>query len=193
MAKVVGLDASLTGFGVAVLEDGELFANVIESKKTGVQRLVEIREEIRQVVRGSDLVCIEDFAFSRANQAHNLGGLGWIIRVMMTEENVPFTVVGTGQVKKFATGKGNAGKPEIMLGVFKRWGEELTNDNAADAFVLMKIAEVLAAGGIESDLFGELPKFQREVIQEITNPGTKKKKKGKTKGGSGKKASRGAC
>lgn len=139
----------------------------------------------------------QDFAFSRANQAHNLGGLGWIIRVMMAEENVPFKVVGTGQVKKFATGKGNAGKPEIMLGVFKRWGKEFTNDNAADAFVLMKIAEVLAAGGMESDLFGELPKFQREVIQEITNPGTKKKKgkKGKSpgriKGSTGKKASRG--
>lgn len=177
MAKVVGLDPSFTGFGVAIQENGNLLIKKIVSKQTGVQRLIEIRDTILQYVQGADLVCIEDFAFSRANQAHNLGGLGWIIRVMMHEENVPFMVVGTSQVKKFATGRGNAKKPEVMLGVYKRWGVEFADDNEADAFVLMKMAEVLIGrcklhdGDNNGDSFIEqldqLPKFQRQVIGEI--------------------------
>lgn len=162
MTKIVGLDPSFSGFGVAVSENGKISTQVITSNKSGVTRLIELREQIRALVNDADLVCIEDFAFSRANQAHNLGGLGWTIRIMMHEENVPFVVVGTGQVKKFATGKGNAKKPEVMLAVYKRWGVELANDNEADAFVLMKIAEHLLSGNQE-----EYPKFQREVIREI--------------------------
>lgn len=186
MATIVGLDPSLTGFGVAKLEDGDfLSTTVITSNKTGVQRLIEIRDRIRKVVLWADLVCIEDFAFSRANQAHNLGGLGWIIRVMMHELDVPFMIVGTGQVKKFATGKGNAKKPEIMLAVYKRWGKEFIDDNEADAFVLMKIAEtlvdVLNGSRDVDEKLAHLPKFQQEVIQEIikANSGNKGNKNSK--------------
>ncbi len=177
MAKVVGLDPSFSGFGVAILENGKLFTKTITSNKTGAQRLIEIREAVRYYVLYSNLVCIEDFAFSRQNQAHHLGGLGWIIRVMMHEENIPFVVVGTSQVKKFATGKGNAKKPEVMLAVYKRWGREFTSDNEADAFVLMKIAETLVAGD-----WNQLPKFQQQVIQEILNAAGKGKRKARTGG-----------
>jgi crossover junction endodeoxyribonuclease RuvC len=186
MTKVVGLDPSFSGFGVAILNNNQnnLLTKTITSNRTDVERLIEIRDQIRGYVRGANLVCIEDFAFSRPNQAHNLGGLGWIIRVMLHEENIPFVVVGTGQVKKFATGKGNAKKPEVMIGIFKRWGVEFADDNEADAFVLMKIAEVLVAGEW-SEEFEQLPKFQQQVIQEILKTKAKRGQKNRGKGHSG--------
>ncbi|NUS59160.1 MAG: hypothetical protein HOV66_30530, partial [Streptomycetaceae bacterium] len=45
--------------------------------------------------------------------------------------------VTTGGVKKYATGKGNAGKDEVLAAVVRRYPDvEVSNNNEADALVL---------------------------------------------------------
>jgi hypothetical protein len=64
-------------------------------------------------------------------------------------------------VKKFATGKGNTKKEEMVLPIYKRWGFEHSSDNVRDAFVLAQIAKALS-GQVE------LTKFQKEALNKIS-------------------------
>lgn len=155
--KIVGLDPSLTGTGVAILPSR---IYTIKSKQRGVKRLIELREAIRQEITNADLVVIENYAYCRANQAHQIGELGGIIRVLLTESGVKWITVAPAQLKKFATGKGNTKKEHILQQVYKRWGVECKTSDEADAFVLAKIGQALV-----EDV--ELTKFQKEVIEKL--------------------------
>ncbi|CRF29172.1 Uncharacterised protein [Mycobacterium tuberculosis] len=75
-------------------------------------------------------------------------------------------------MKKFATGKGNAKKDEMVLPIYRKWGFEHGSDNVRDAFVLAQIARVLSP-----DVELQVTKEQLEVLQAIKNPPEKKRKK----------------
>lgn len=45
--------------------------------------------------------------------------------------------IHTATAKKWATGKGNAGKPEMIAAARKRWGLEPQDDNHADALCIL--------------------------------------------------------
>jgi len=181
--RIIGIDASLTGTGVAVLEDGSLRTERIESKKTGPERLIEIRSLVCRISLGADLVAIEGYAFAKPNQAHQIGELGGVLRVMSHELGLWVLEVAPSQVKKFATGKGNAKKEEMAVGIFKRWGREFKTNDEADAFVLALIGQVYLTGVLQvlDDLY-TLMSFQREVIEELRSPKVKRKKAAKKAG-----------
>jgi crossover junction endodeoxyribonuclease RuvC len=168
--KIVGIDASLTSTGVAVLNDS-LHTEVIKSKKTGPERLIEIRARIWEIVFGAELVVIEGYAFAKGNQAHQMGELGGLLRVMFHEMRLNWIEVAPGQVKKFATGKGNADKRDMAVGVYKRWGREFTTGDEMDAFVLALIGQAYHQGLVDG-----LTAFQREVIDGIRNGKASRKK-----------------
>ena len=159
--KIVGIDASLTSTGIVVLNEGNVYTDTIQRKSTGVERLIEIRELVRLAVSGADLVAIEGYAFARSNQAYQLGELGGVLRVMFREEGIKYIDVAPSAVKKFATGKGNANKEAVAVGVYKRWGKEFKTNDEADAFVLAKIGQAYMAGQ------EGLTAFQREVIDAL--------------------------
>ena len=46
-------------------------------------------------------------------------------------------------LKKFVTGKGNAKKDQMMLAIYKRWGTEFDNNDAADAYALAQYGRTL--------------------------------------------------
>jgi crossover junction endodeoxyribonuclease RuvC len=180
--RIVGIDASLTGTGVAVL-DGSLRTERIESKLTGPARLFEIRNRVREIVAsktspsGADLVVIEGYAFAKPMQAHQVGELGGVLRLMLFETGIPWIEVAPSQVKKFATGRGNAKKEEMAVAIFKRFGREFRSNDEADAFVLAVIGQALAGCH-----FDNLTAFQREVIDELRNPKARRKKAAKKAG-----------
>jgi crossover junction endodeoxyribonuclease RuvC len=124
--KIVGIDASLTSTGIVVLNEGYVYTDTIQRKSTGVERLIEIRELVRLAVSGADLVAIEGYAFARPNQAHQIGELGGVLRVMFHEEKIKYIEAAPSAVKKFATGKGNAKKEDVVLSVYKRWVKHTT-------------------------------------------------------------------
>lgn len=138
---VVAFDLSLTATGVAA-GWGE---TVIASKLRGMPRLAEIRREVMGRCDGgpgmaADLVVLEGYAFGRPNQAAHLGELGGVIRLALHDAGIPYVDVPPSNVKKYATGKGNAPKPDVRMEVFKRHGRDIANDNECDAFVLRAMA-----------------------------------------------------
>lgn len=141
--RVVGVDLSLTATGIArasTAEPGAPSFDVIKTNLKGMARLDHIEHEIAWVVGDADchvdLVVLEGYAFGRPNQAAHLGELGGVIRHSLWAAGIPYVDVPPANVKKYATGRGNAPKPDIRMEVFKRFGHDIADDNACDAFVL---------------------------------------------------------
>ncbi len=213
MAAIMGIDASLDGTGIAVIPDDprkQLILNQrIESKKSGVSRLLEIEKEIEDIFDTikPKIVCLEGYAFAKGYQAHQMGELGGVLRRMLYLKGARVIEVGPSQVKKFATGKGNTKKEMIILNVYKRWSQEFATNDEADAFVLAKIGQVIIAAEAgsgdenkkkgttgdeakngEKDNGEKLTAFQAEVIEALMGKRTdggggrgKRKKAGKKK------------
>jgi crossover junction endodeoxyribonuclease RuvC len=59
-------------------------------------------------------------------------------------------------LKKYAAGKGNAKKQEMLLQIYKRWGIEFNDDNAADSYALARLASGNAEGAIESQIIEQI-------------------------------------
>lgn len=128
-------------------------------------RLLDILEVVddRLGLRKLDAVGIEGYAHGRANRAHQMGELGGLLRVELHLFKLPFIVVPPSTLKKFATGKGNAGKPEVLIAAVKRLGYEGTDDNEADALWIWHI--VMALAGHQHVA---LPKAHLEALDKLT-------------------------
>lgn len=68
--------------------------------------------------------------------AHIYGGLIGMLTAWCEERKVPYQGVPVGTIKKFATGKGNASKQDMIDAVRDRWGVITDDHNEADAIAL---------------------------------------------------------
>jgi crossover junction endodeoxyribonuclease RuvC len=69
-------------------------------------------------------------------------------------------------LKKYATGKGTSKKQEMLLQMYKRWGVEFNDDNAADSYALARLASGNALGAIEAEIIEKLKDVKyRDIIQ----------------------------
>lgn len=170
MPIVMGIDPSLTSTGLVVLENGNLILHeILEVKEKGIARLLTLQNilEGRLFAYKPDLVVVEGYAFARSNQAHQMGELGGMIRMLLTQKRVPWLEVAPTQVKKFATGKGNAAKELILMNVLKRWGVEFQVSDEADAFVLAKIGQAVLGDikGLTQDQVKIVKAIKRKTAQ----------------------------
>lgn len=161
---IVGLDLSLRATGIDYGTGGP---KVIHTKCSGVPRLAWYREQILEVIALTipDLAVIEDYAFSRAAaHAHQLGELGGVIRLALWDRDITTVEIVPSSLKKWLTGKGNAGKDD-MVAVAARLGCPANNNNAVDAWALRQMA--LYEYGC-----GEVPAtgYRDEAVAKITWP-----------------------
>ena len=68
--------------------------------------------------------------------AHAYGGFMGHLTAWCEHHNIPYQGVPVGTIKKHATGKGNAGKDEMITSVRDR-GHTPVDDNEADALALL--------------------------------------------------------
>lgn len=166
MFKTIGIDASLTGTGVVVLDGDDIsWSQRIDTKLKGMERLIFIEERLKHIIKqfSPTLVLIEGYAFSAKGLSYQIGELGGVIRMMLHKHEVRWIEIPPAQVKKFATGKGNAQKDFVMLNVYKKWGAEFSSNDEADAFVLAKIGQALIDYEcVPQDI---LQRWQREYAQ----------------------------
>ena len=162
----LGIDLSLTGTGLSVVEGNELhFSECYKPKaKTGPERLIEIRHKVLEtiVIYQPKLICLEGYSFgSKGRGVFQTGELGGVIRVLLHKSDTSWLEIPPSQVKKFAAGMGNCGKDIVLQQVYKRWGMEFKTSDEADAFILAKIGTILL--GHEE----KLTKKQEEVIEVL--------------------------
>ena len=151
----IGIDQSLTGFAfsaVNTLDTSQHLTWVYKSPYFGIERLVDIRQWlIEHLDYVEEQGCIiQDIAMEgtvlASHAALVLGELSAVVRLAIydffddeDDRRYPLKVPPM-TLKKYASGKGNAKKQEMLLQIYKRWGVEFNDDNAADAYALARLA-----------------------------------------------------
>lgn len=161
--RYVGIDPS-TKTGLAIIDKQGNIINVeeIKSKTTkDPERFVDIALSVIEQIEPNDIVTIEGFSYgSKGKGVSTQYGLGWIIRYFLYERGYEYIEIPPTSVKKFATGKGNTKKDEMVLPIYRKWGFEHTSDNVRDAFVLAQIAK----GMYDSS---NLTEYQKEALKKV--------------------------
>jgi len=169
----IGIDQSLTGFAMCAVElaDPKHYEIwVYTSPYKGVQRLDDIAHFIASKLEflqenGND---VYDTAMEgtvvQSPAASVLGELAGVVKLVLFaifEEHPNERLKTPLQVppmtlKKFVSGKGTATKDMMLLNVYKRYGVELSDNNAADAYGLARIASEYVIDDTEKTIVKKL-------------------------------------
>lgn len=171
----MGVDPS-TATGVAVVDHHKKVIAVAQlefKKDRGFPRISKIvggvlgyHEKYRP-----DFLVIEDMFIGQASSAITVVQIGSILRYFLWQEQIPFIDVPPGTLKKFATGKGNSQKDQIMMEVLRRWDFVSETNNIADAVVLGMVG--LCCAGVRFEVASSscveslLPSISADVLRQI--------------------------
>ncbi|MED5362248.1 MAG: hypothetical protein VX760_06850 [Actinomycetota bacterium] len=139
--NILGLDLSLTSTGICV-DDNEGIA--FHSYCEDTQRLTDIRDYVLKISLAGNVKCVimEGYSYGSRTRAHALGELGGVMKVALDEAWIPYVIVPPTSRAKFATGRGNAGKAEVISAVSFRtqrsWSGKGVEDRI-DAWVLREM------------------------------------------------------
>lgn len=173
--NVVGLDPSLThtaGFhalakGVAGGDTLELRSFAIKSKPDqyphAVARLRYLRDtlaaELDACARTAapGLLMVEGYAYGAKCSREALGELGGLYRMLAYERGWTIVVVPPSVLKLYLAGKGTAPKELMILEAFKRWGYSAPDNNACDAYALMRLGVDYLSGNGSAEGSAKIP------------------------------------
>jgi Holliday junction resolvasome RuvABC endonuclease subunit len=133
----MGIDPSLSATGVARY-DGSFLTVKTTAKEGDGERLLTLYRHLRLVCAGVDFAVIEDLP-THAMSAGLTGRAQGIVRLVLTQWDVPYVAVPPATLKKFATGKGNAKKDAMRQAWLDYSGEDNKDDNQVDAAFLRLI------------------------------------------------------
>lgn len=140
----IGIDPSLTATGVVMMTKGGEELSFTMSPKTKDAARLEDFFTCFDMIFDHDWACaaVEGYGFgARDSRAHSLGELGGIIRLLAHRHRVPTLIVPPTSLKMFVSGKGNIKKDQVTKEVYKRWEFDAPNDNEADAYALVRMAQ----------------------------------------------------
>lgn len=145
--KILALDLSLTATGYAggaAVRPGVLTPP--KDAARGPARLAWIRDSVLVLAAhgdSADLVCMEGYSFGQArgsSQMHSTGELGGVVRLALWEHRIPYVEIAPGTLKRYATGRGNAPKDEVLVAAVRRLRYDGSDHNVADAMWLLAMA-----------------------------------------------------
>jgi len=165
---VVGLDLSLTSSGLAILrgeEDNWCYPITRPDKPSPTGYMVMACAVVENAMVGLHglraLWIIEGYAYRAPNGMAASGELGGLVKYLLARKDELFVVVSPGQLKKFATGRGDAQKDQMRLGVFKAWGVEAKTTDEIDAYAAARL------GATALGWFEPTNQAQRECVFEV--------------------------
>lgn len=136
--KLIGLDLSLASTGVSICGN----SSIVSTKLKGAERLSSISKSILQICIDNKVDCaiIESYSFaSRNSQAHSIGELGGCVRMTLWDAGIPYVDVPPTCRAKFATGKGNSSKGDVLSAISAKTGIVFSgagSDDLCDAWIL---------------------------------------------------------
>lgn len=141
--KILAMDPSLSAYGLACWEDGEIGTDLVSPSSRGPARVHEILLGIKGYTEGLDLALMESFAFgARGGQQGtiNTAEMRGVVSYYLWQYRVPLVEVSAPALKIFAAGKGNAPKNQVLIEAVKRLGYEGHSDDIADALWILHMA-----------------------------------------------------
>lgn len=145
----LGIDPSLTCTGIVVLTGAGRVSRwqAITSKPDKTDpyslqhRCALVTDQLMALARKADHVWLENHGFhARVGMDTRQAELVGVLKTAMWRDSVPFKLASPGEIKKFATGRGNATKLD-MQNECARIGFEpgAKNHNVADAYWLASL------------------------------------------------------
>lgn len=145
----MGIDPSITSTGIVIID---CEAKIIDKHliKTKPEKYPEIEPRFLYIVDvvGSIIkkyngnicgVCIEGISYnSKGQSSYELATLNYLIRIWLFQNSIQFITIAPTQLKKFVTGNGQCKKNLMLLQTFKKFGEEMDDDNICDAYCLAR-------------------------------------------------------
>lgn len=162
----MGIDQSYSGFAVALIYDSSYRVEVYKSDLKGTDRLKDIQQYLREIIAEYDIqdVAMEGYAYG-VQMAHMAGELGGMVKLTLLEYGMYPLIVAPSMLKKYVTGKGTGvQKNQMLLNIYKKWGIEFTDDNAADAYALARLASGSAETAYEKEV---IKKLQDEKFRNV--------------------------
>jgi Holliday junction resolvasome RuvABC endonuclease subunit len=179
----IGIDQSLTGFAMSAVDmlSPECHETwVYKSPYRGVQRLSDIQEWLFNkldflrenghpifdiAMEGTVLQSQAALVLGELAATVKLGLLAYFKDAGNELLKAPLQIPPM-TLKKYAAGKGNAKKQEMLMQIFKRYGVEFNDDNAADAYALGRLAGECMIDPIEKAVIAQVkdPKY-RDTFQ----------------------------
>jgi Holliday junction resolvasome RuvABC endonuclease subunit len=169
-AKIVGLDLSLNGTGVAILrlsagtwQRPELHTIRPIPAPSPVTRLYEglrLKDVVTKllalgVFESTTLVGVEDYAYGislgKTNCVFQLGELGGCVRYQLLTRSIPYIPIPITVGKKFATGNGAAKKDQVAEKMSTLWAMPAFSKaqwDSSDALALGSAAAYHLLGGL---------------------------------------------
>jgi Holliday junction resolvasome RuvABC endonuclease subunit len=181
----IGIDQSLTGLAMIAINVSKVECYetwVYKSPYRGIQRLADIQDWLFDKFEtlkadGNEIVEIAMEGTVLASQsALVLGELAAAVKLFMYEHffdimnynpappqhlRTPLQIPPM-TLKKYAAGKGNAKKQEMLMQIYKRWGIEFNDDNAADSYALARLASGSSIDAVEAAIVEQIkdPKYR---------------------------------
>ena len=157
--RLIGIDPSLTSTGFAYTDkNGDIHTGrILPKNMRGPERLYFIKYHVGKLL--DDLfgllggpvqsIIYEDYAMggkTNKGRLFSIGELGGVLKTLAWERGMDVLLVPPSSLKLFATGKGNADKEEVMDAIAKRYSYSVTQNDEADAFILMKMGQLYYSG-----------------------------------------------
>lgn len=166
--RLLGLDASLNSTGYAFYNDyGDLVTDrITPGSKKGSARLHHNLTQLQAILNRvkPSIVILEGYAMGGKGLVFQIGEWGGIVRLEAWRRGIDVIVVTPNTLKYAATGNGSAKKPEMVQACQELFGQQIDQDDEADAFLLLKTGE--------ARLYRTGPK---DFVQRVLNPKDSKK------------------
>jgi Holliday junction resolvasome RuvABC endonuclease subunit len=140
-STVLALDvATITGFATATAS-GVWNLTPKRDESSGM-RLIRFKSKLAEMVAQHGIKCI---IFERTAGQHKApiivqSELHGVLKLFCEEQKIEYKAYSAAEIKKFATGKGNANKIQMIAAAKEKYGIEINNDNQADALHIYHFA-----------------------------------------------------
>lgn len=106
-------------------------------------RLIRFRAKMNDIIKneGINLVVFERPGGRHVGAVIVQSELQGQVKVVCEDNKLEYRGYSSQEIKKFATGKGNSGKPAMIAAAKEKYGYPGNNDNEADALHLLHMAQ----------------------------------------------------
>lgn len=146
--KVAGVDIGYGSFGICGSQGSRSF--VLKTKLKGIEKQ---KEFVITFLKSKDFSLFKEllnYDFIVIEKPFNIKGYGEIllqllgmIKYIFFVNDINFVEIPQMTLKKFATGKGNSQKSEMVIRAYKEFNFEAETEDEVDAFWCMKAAECI--------------------------------------------------
>lgn len=142
MIKILALDVA-THCGWCTEHASGVWDLSIKKDESSGMRLLRFRSKLKEIIVLENINLI---AFERTSGMHKSSiivqaELHGILKVFCEDNKIDYRAFSATEIKKFATGKGNAGKPMMIKAAEEKYGYTGADDNEADAIHIYHITK----------------------------------------------------